>query len=319
MLSLIKYYLRTAILLFVFFTICNGLVYASISFKDTIPLSTTYSGYRIELIDFKTTNKTNDKISGTVTLVNSGKYPVSLGAFGFKTAKLKVLFDTDLDQKSKEAIITKIITTQISLDPGDMLKNIAVDADLINYKSKWSSANASEAVSAPTKQMPAKVNADNIDTKPVVKENPVVAPVIKESVSIESSTDKKCPDLIISKITIIKKSKKHLQLEYTLTNQGNEAAQLYNKKTKEYVAIAAYFSASGKLSRGSIVVGGDVIEKGLEKSDGQLLPGSSYSNKINIDLSSRSRYLNTLILSADSRQVIYECVENNNNASILVD
>ncbi len=323
MLSLIRHNTTSRFLVFIIITFSSGYALAFGNFSDTIPLSSVYTGYRIELVDFKLINKSDDKISATVTVINSGKFPVGLGSFGFKTAKLKVLFDTELDQVSKDAIITKVINTSLSLEPGDISKNIQIDADLLHYKSEWKTKSDNMNQETAQKQVTKITAPEEKKTIDAVKNNVnnTANSTLAATSTLQSSTDEKCPDLIISKVNFLKKSKSKLLIEYTLTNQGTDAAQLYDKKAKEkeYVIITAYFSASGKLSRGSVEAGGDAIVKGLESTGGKLLPGSSLTNKISIDISSKSRFLNTLILSADSRQVIYECVENNNNASILIE
>lgn len=281
---------------------------------DTIPLANTYSGYRIELLDMKISNKSDSKISGTITVVNSGKYPVILGTSGYRTSKLKVLFDSELDQNSKDAIITSIINSNMSLDPGDIKSNYSFNADILNYQKQWTT-NPAPPVNLPDKTVSTPENAE----KKVSDSNVAIIesednPVLK--VTHEKLDTKNCPDLVLTDLSIKKQTKRNLQIEYTLKNQGNLPAQIYDKKGKEYLALAAYFSASGKLSRGSLIAGGDIITKGLEQSGGRLAPGESYTNTINIDISSKSRYLNTLILSADSRQTVFECIENNNNKSI---
>ncbi|HMG14371.1 MAG TPA: hypothetical protein VK590_02920 [Saprospiraceae bacterium] len=320
MLSQTKHKKVTHFILVIFFAFSSVYAFATGSVRDTIPLSNVYTGYRIELLDFKIVNKSNDKISGTLTVINSGKYPVTLGAFGFKTNKLKVLFDADLDQNIKDAIISNLINTELSLEPGDIRRNVIIDADLKTYQSGWKSNTTTIAQKSPGIKSPSNDEKKTIDA---VKNNvnSTANATLAASTKMQTTTDEKCPDLIISKITVLKNTKSKLVIEYTLTNQGTEVAQIYDKKAKEkeYFTVAAYFSASNKLSRGSVVAGGEIIEKGLEVTGGQLVPGSSYTGKINIDLSSKTRYLNTLILSADSRQVVYECVENNNNGSVLVE
>jgi len=121
-----------------------------------------------------------------------------------------------------------------------------------------------------------------------------------------------CPDLAIDEIRVIKKSKRWLMLEYTITNHGSAEANLYGKEKgdQDNVAIRANLSGTTKLTRGSLILGGDFVTNA--KNKGVLESGKSYKGLMKLDISNMSRYTPVLILELDIYQTVRECDETNN-------
>ena len=297
---------------------------------ETIP----YQGYRLELTDLnqKYSTSTTDQ-SFTATVINSGKFPITLGKSIENYQNLQVIvaehFLFDKYPELKDGLIRSILNEKIILEPGQLFKNIKLNAGTIANKLTEQNTDAVPPVKnslKPKKDKKEKKISNKLkkettaDPDIIPQESVAVVPEnenLSDSAMVKADT-KKCPDLVISNVTILKETKRMLQVECILVNQGNEQAPIhkYKKNGIENISFAAYFSASSKMSRGSVLAGGIVIRKGLEKSDGNLLPGASMAIKFEISLEEKSRFLNSLIISADSRQLIYECKETNNNFSL---
>lgn len=318
---------KSLIYCFLAFLVCNVAITHAQS--DARNDQIAYQGYRIELVDLIQKDKSDLKGGFTATIINSGKFPVTLGKSGEKYDNLQVLIDdSSVFEKYpdlKSALIKSVLSTKLALSPGQLFKNINFQPNLPNIKMQDTYQepvveNQAEVNVKAKKQDKKNKKSQPKTEKPENIENQKLESV-KETSSVENEEifdSKNCPDLIISNASIIKSSKNNLKIECTILNQGTKSAPMheYKKTTNEDISLAAYFSASSKMSRGSVLAGGHVITSGLEKSSGNLLPGESMTVRFSVSLEDKSRYLNSLIISVDSRQLIYECVENNNNFSI---
>lgn len=313
--------------------ICLMLVFNNNAWAQTLPNPIDYQGYRIELIDIVPHNAHADSPC-EVTLVNSGKFPVTLGKALNSYSNLFVMVeDNPIFAKNpdlKNALILATLQYKLSLQPGQLFKNIKLTPVFQkDYKAEPKSENKITKIET-LPDLPAKS-----DTKPGKKATKTankekkakVAEEIKPNTEpskkievINTNTEDGCPDLIISEIKIVKDSKNYLKIKCTIKNIGTAPAPIheYKKNHIENISLAAYFSASDKMSRGSLLAGGLVINKGLNATQGMLLPGKELTVDLKISQADRSRYLNSLIISIDSRQLVYECVENNNNNAILL-
>ncbi len=281
-----------------------------------------YQGYRIELTFPDAQNEGNDIHT---TIINSGKYPVTLGIKGEKYANLQVLLEDNpafvTNPELKRTLIRSALSKNISLAPGQQQKNI------ILYSKPGTEGTSPPAeyknpenltLGKPAKKIKKEKTPKVKKEKPAQKENPVkevkedlTANILPASNTFDTVN---CADLVISDARIIKQSKHTIKLECTITNKGIQPAPLHHYKNtnNEDISLAAYFSASGKMTRGSVLAGGHVIKNGLDKTSGYLTPGESHTVKFDISLENSSRFLNSLIISIDSRQLLYECAENNN-------
>lgn len=301
------------------------------SWAQTLPNLIDYQGYRIELIDIVQQNSSADS-PFEVSLVNSGKFSVTLGkAINSYSNLLLMVEDNAIFAKNpelKNALMLAALQYKLSLQPGQVFKNIKLTPVFQkDYKPELKSENKITKIES-LPDLPAK--SDTKSTKKasktvkkqkkdkLVKE---VKPIIEPSKKIEvvnTSPEVGCPDLIVSEIKIIKESKNHLNVKCTIKNIGTASAPIHRFKNNhvENISMAAYFSASDKMSRGSILAGGLVIKDGLKATQGMLLPDKELTVELKISQEDRSRYLNSLIISIDSRQLVYECIENNNNQAI---
>lgn len=200
--------------------------------------------------------------------------------------------------------------------------------DIINATEKEAKDKRIDKIESKEKTVRETTKVDRINTpeeQPVKEEkqevlsimNPQAAKEVKKVVKKEKPKRKfldknNCPDLAIDEIRIIKKSKRWLMLEYTITNHGSSPANLYGdeKGDQDNVAIRANLSGTTKLTRGSIILGGDFVTNA--KNKGMLEVGKSYKGLMKLDISDMSRYTPVLILELDIYQTVRECDETNN-------
>lgn len=297
--------------------------------QDTLKSgSASYTGYRIELTQIvKKSSATASGQNYTATVINSGKFTVALGKPNESNKKLQVLVDDnplfDNNPALKEELIKSILKQELTLAPGQLFREIK----LYGGKTQTNTNTLSDNKQSELKTE--KATKKNKKNKKIAVPEPIVDAEVKKDIPVTVDTahtktavdaTRLCPDLIISDVKFVKQTKNSMIVECTIVNQGKQEAPIhgYKKNGIENISLAAYFSASSKLSRGSILAGGHVIKKGLESTNGNLLPGASMIVKFEVSLQDKSRYLNSLIISADSRQLIYECNEANNNLSILL-
>lgn len=291
--------------------------------QDVSHESIAYQGYRIELL-FPDSRIEGSSLNSTI--INSGKYPVTLGINGEKYEKLQVLVhDNPVFAENpglKKALISSALRHRISLAPGQLQKNVMLateyNTSLISPEPEFSTPD-NLSLGKPDKK--AKKQKKSREPKVKKQKEPKVTKAESEHEVVQYNLPANdgfdtvnCADLVITNAAILKQTKHSLKLECTISNAGKVPAPLHQYKKSDYqdISLAAYFSASAKMSRGSVLAGGHVIKGGLEKTSGLLLPGESITVKFDISLENSSRYLNSLIISVDSRQLLYECIEKNN-------
>ncbi|MEL6922923.1 MAG: hypothetical protein AAFO94_02670, partial [Bacteroidota bacterium] len=147
-----------------------------------------------------------------------------------------------------------------------------------------------------------------------------LAEAIKEEVILSDESPekklkkRKCSDLVISDIKILKQNKSQAVIEFTLTNYGEAAAKIASQSndTGQIFAIKAFLSRSGQLSRGSLPVGGTFVNKVPNRKDGKLRPNASYTGTIKVDIRKKTRFTPNIVLSIDPYLSLLECDRSNN-------
>jgi hypothetical protein len=298
---------------------------------DSLPLSKSYSGYRLEITDIRSIKTNGDIVIADMDIINSGKFAVSTGNIDQNTQNVVVLIDEPIIKKvtpnQLNALITGLFQSKKNFAPGTSYFKNQVSGNSATFESAWKgiakSKNSTKTsvsskpivavpnVIAPTDTQPLKGVSDKATVK-IIRSNTIIQStpeLVKPVVS--------CGDLEVVNISIIDRKKDKLKISYTITNTGNAPIEMYGDKKSniEPISIAVYFSASGQLSRGSELAGGDIILSGLDTTKGNLEPKAVLTGTLNISTKNKSRFLNTLILSVDSRQTSLECKENNNSAS----
>lgn len=135
----------------------------------------------------------------------------------------------------------------------------------------------------------------------------------------EFFTKSGCPDLIIDKIEIVKRSKSKATISYVISNRGDAPAKLSGgtKKEADNAAFKMYFSSDDQLNRGDILVGGHYIDDSDLAEGGILPPGYMYTGEIQVSLKKKTSFTPVLVLNVDALQRITECDETNNTNSVV--
>ncbi len=126
-----------------------------------------------------------------------------------------------------------------------------------------------------------------------------------------------CPDMVLEKITIIKKNSKWVTLEYTLTNVGKGPAYLGKDSNNQNLALRAFLSSSENLSRGSLPLGGGFVNYD-NKENQELYPEDSFTGTLKLDIRKMTKFTPFVILNFDPFNVLDECTKTNNYGQIKV-
>jgi hypothetical protein len=132
--------------------------------------------------------------------------------------------------------------------------------------------------------------------------------------------DEGCPDLVLEDLKVVKKKKSEVIISYKITNKGDAPFSLLGKnakKKKDNVAIKMYFSSNETLENGDILVGGIYVDNDAnEAQNGKIDAGKSYEGTLKLSIKNQTSFTPFLVLDVDAWQLIIECDETNNQASI---
>ncbi len=284
--------------------------------QDSLPpAEVAYKGYRIEVTNLTAGKKSKNWLKVNCTLINTGREPVRLGKKNHSTSDLVIQFDESLQNSDllvyEEWIRESILRQDIKLLAGQMRSNTALKLstkDIFTTK-------------GPAKPKPKA--AEPIPDSPEV----VLASGKKESeVSVEAASPKwdptACPDIFLSDLKVLKKSKYSLTLAYTITNHGEGPANLLGDDALEgdNVAIRANLSSVNKTTRGSIIIGGEYVSaKEVSEYKNLLPPKQSYTGKMKLDISKMTRFTSYVVLELDIYNRILECDETNNQLAVKIE
>lgn len=308
------------------FPVLEAFSHSADSLPDRNP---SYIGYRVALADVVIKKQETNLTKITCTVINTGREDIALGEDLSPPNSLVISFDASLQESGLAPKVREIrdavMQSELYVRPGEIFKKM--DFTVL----------ATPALIVPTiPEPPAQANQEVVAT-PIAKEtNPSdIAPEPVAENSEENGkngvlTDKgeaaivteaeQCPDLIIESVRILKKTKKWVTLEYTITNQGAGSVALLgaSKAETDNLALRAYMSRTEKLTRGSITLGGTYVDDLPKSSDGQLNPGNKYTGKIRLDIRKLTKFTPTIILELDPYMSVLECDETNNRNHILV-
>ncbi|MFK8103253.1 MAG: hypothetical protein AB8G15_12035 [Saprospiraceae bacterium] len=267
--------------------------------QDTLQTSApAYQGYRLHLTRFTILKKKKKSIKLKYTAINTGREALNLGK---KNVPPQVLIDFDDDFAESDLaayeteIRKQILAEELKLAPGELAFNRSFKLSLSKDKIKKAEKEEKEEIG-----FTLNVGSGSTD---------------------QNYLDKNfCSDLSFDTIYVLKKSKHSITLGYTLSNYGKGPATMFGTKPVEAdnVAIKAYLAATGKLTRGSLAIGGAFITKGLKDEKGLLQPQESYTGTIKLNLREMTRFTPHIVLDLDVYGTLRECNERNNTRAILI-
>ncbi len=273
--------------------------------KDSVPFrNPKYIGYRLALTDIEVKSGRNDQWQISFTAINTGREDIILGKSIAPPPSLVVNFDPSLEQLQLDGKMSDIREQLLKSDFYIAAGDIKTGPKL-QFTGKKPSNTQLATTPAPEPQA---------DTPEVLTEKGNESGEIVETNT--TPEEEGCPDLIIEKVQILKKSKKWVTLEYTIYNQGAGTAYIEGptKRDEDDLAIRAYMSRSERLTRGSITIGGDY----LGSARGIIPPGERLVQKTRFDIRSLTKFTPVIILELDPYMTITECDETNNKNHIQV-
>lgn len=297
--------------------------------NDTLPTS-NYDGYRLYISNIGIYQVKPNWMRIQYMATNTGSQAIEMSK-RTPLSNLEIRFDESLEANHLEDYadqIRKVLVLQkidLALGEQTAIEYVKFYTNAAKYQQEEEIAEIVEkAPSAQvTRTLPPTKNSRTKNTAPKT-EKPMTKGLSSSSASspTQISTEdllkekENCPDLVIEDVNIINQTKKHLTLEYTITNQGKGKANLFgeDKAREDNAAVVAYMSGSTTLSRGAINLKGTYITDGT----GTLAPAESQKGTIKLDIRTQTRYTPVIILSLDAFRTAKECDRTNNTTHIIV-
>lgn len=288
-----SYFTKTFLAVFIF---CGS---ALSSFASTIQSGDpVYEGYRIHLTDVSVIKQDKNQLSVRFNLINTGRESVQFGNDHESAQKAVVIIDQKtMDQQLSDyqsQIKQQLLSTPLQIDAGKISYNTEFKIDLNGQTGATTIQQPEETVTTPIVEEMTE-NTTEVDNTEVIKEEA-------------------CSDLVLENLKMIKKGIWTATVEYTIRNNGEGTAKLFDDELPLSVRITG--STSSTLNKSSVILGGQEIkEKNLKK---ELAPAESYKGSMKIDITNLSKYMPYLILELDADDIVTECDETNNKSSVKV-
>lgn len=287
-----------------------------------------YIGYRLALTNIKVTPSKDEHFLNIEYIgVNTGRKDLLFEETSAPPPSLVVTYDQTLRDNNlvpfaKEIRDEIIMKSNFFVAAGKLTETQTIQLNI--------SGSANKVIANQ------KTEVENLDnpryTDKTIKEEKLTAkavPLDDFENSLMSSSSKSlalkydenaCSDLIFESIKVIKKSKSKVTLKYTIINQGLGPATLINNRKKEEhnMALSAYMSSRDKVTKSSFSFDGDFIGKGLDKTNGKLYPGESYTNTIKLNIQKMTKFTPYIILELDPYLSVRECDKKNNKLGVKV-
>lgn len=244
-----------------------------------------YKGLRLNLCHFAVLKEGKKDLVVRCDVVNTGRYALQVDRNNPAPAALLVEVDTlnlpNALRGQSAALRSALMQKQVKLAPGEIRTGMVLKLDL----------------SAPTSNPP--------------------SPVVSEKMQI----DKNCGDLVFDTVYLASRDEKFGILHYTLQNIGTGPIPLTfsQKHASERIVLNVYFVREARLTKGALLVAGDVISPENAKNGPVLQPGDRYDGEIEFSLSDRSRLAPNLFLEINAFQTAPECRFSNNFWTVVLD
>lgn len=296
---------------------------------DTLIPDRKYSGYRLQVTNLKILKKEPEYLKLSCTAVNTGKFDLHFKN-GSNLAFLQLSFDQSLPANNledyAEAIRKSILEERLKLKVGEFKENIILKVETQTPPLAAKKEPQIELIFNETPDPGAgaagQTNSKSVTEKPIEEKEIVFETPNFESKTLEEILEEKnkCPDLVFDTLVLLSGDGKTATLKFQISNVGKGPATIYKKgnKREENLGIRAFISGSSAVSKGAIVIGGEFLSEGLEKSEGLLFPGQSFSGFLTFDVRKKTRYMQTLVLSLDAYLILHECDRTNNTAAVLL-
>lgn len=257
---------------------------------DSLPSVTrAYNGYRIVVADIAVKKKKSKSVQLQYNLINTGRETIFHKKGKTTTPPIYFEFDKTLKEAEllayKNDILQQVLNNDLTLKAGQSLKKQTMKLRLDPKRKVVEEEDGTFTIS---------VGDSNTQGKDYIDRN-------------------FCPDLRLDTLIITRQTKKWATIEYRISNHGKGPAAFKTGSGKEekQLAIKAFLNRTGKLSKGSIPIGGSFI------SDKDLLkPGEIYTGVVRLDITKKTKYSSMLIIQLDPYLMVRECDETNNKKAV---
>ena len=279
------------------------------------PPSRPYRGYRMHVTGLELKKLDAEQLIVEVDLINTGQEAIKL-----KDAEVRELLQFTFDQTlaqnglvdQRARLEASLLDERLTLKPGkrcsDML--LVVRFPEVETAPAFSTVGADEPTE-PTEHPP----------PPARPETPTGTTVGVPKSGAPVAEPDACFDLIIERVRVLKRTKKYIEVEMTVRNQGGGGANLYGTDAAftDNLAVKAYISGVPQLSRGAILLGGLFFDGELKQNNGQLAAQTTFNATARFDLRAKTRYLNQFILALDAPLMARDCDRTNDTYSLLLE
>lgn len=133
--------------------------------------------------------------------------------------------------------------------------------------------------------------------------------------SFKTTLTAKCPDLVVSQLTVVNQTANSIKYKYVIKNIGSAKANLDGptKANHDNVAVQAFLSKDATYDNSDLPAGGTVV--GVSPL-GFLAPGKTKSGQFQANVAGNTYNYNYLILLVDWKKSVRECKERNNAKAI---
>ncbi|HNE30272.1 MAG TPA: hypothetical protein PLW66_13940 [Saprospiraceae bacterium] len=245
-----------------------------------------YKGLRLNLCHFQVLKAGKNDLVVRCDVVNTGRYALLVDKRNPAPAALIVEADTlNLPNalRGKSAALTRaLLQKQIRLAPGEIQIGLVLKLDL---------SGLPEEV-----ETPSGVATGQLQTEP------------------------NCGDLVFDTVYLASRDDKFGTLHYVLRNAGSGTFSLTGARrhASEPIVLNVYFVPETRLTKGALLVAGDVITPAHAQNGPVLLPGQRYEGEIEFSLGDRSPFAPNLLLEVNAFQTVPECRFSNNFWTLIL-
>lgn len=305
-----------------------------------VPAAIPYAGYRLHVRDIQLLKQRKDQYLLRVTAVNTGARVINLGP-GFPQHYLQTDFDESLLQSGlmplAYSLRTALLESRFSLKVAESVSNLEFwvrvekpPAKVIARTDKIE-AKASEDAVRPVVRKPAAAPAtpippagsvdDRLYASTVALPPPPAPPAAttqrSPAAALAAAKALPCLDLSTASVRVAQQQRGSVMLQIELTNLG--AAPLTAVSLGTGATIDIFLGGSNQVTNASQRLARVDLSARLGPSlSGGLATGETITLLERVDVSAATRYTRMIVTQIDPGQVIAECDETNNEASVLL-
>ena len=305
-----------------------------------VPASISYAGYRLHVRDIQLLKQRKDQFLLRVTAVNTGARVINLGP-GFPQHYLQTDFDEVLQQSGlmplAYSLRMALLESRISLKVAESVSDLEfwVTADeppaKVIARTDELEATASEDAVRPVVRKPAAIPTvtesqvssadDRLYASTTALPPPAAPPAstlpLSPAAALAAAKALPCSDLATASVRVAQQQRGSVMLQIELTNLG--PAPLTSVSLGTGATLDIFLGGSRQVTNASQRLARVDLSARLGPSlSGGLATGETITLLERVDVSAATRYTRMIVTQIDPGQVIAECDETNNEASVLL-